>query len=90
MAWHDLVRLIEFTWWMHGLGGISEAHVELAVFLQICRHLAEYVVLWLVPTIEVAQNEALLRVQVLQILQGFELLNGILQLLLDELEERFG
>lgn len=50
---------------MHGLSGVSESNMELAILLQIRGYLAENIILWLVPAVKVAQDEALLRIEIL-------------------------
>lgn len=72
---------------MHLRHHIAEAHVERAVVLQVCGHPLERVVFDLIAPIEVADDNALFRVQLLQFAHVLVLDNRIDQLLPDELDE---
>lgn len=75
---------------MHLRHRIAEAHMELAVVLQVGGDAPEYLVLGLMTAIEVADHDALLGVKLLQILQIVELNDRIDQLFFYKINERFG
>lgn len=76
--------------WVHLRDDLAEADVELTVLLQVCGDSAENVVLRLIPSVEIADDDSLLIVQRVEILETRELLRRILELLLHVLDKRVG
>lgn len=74
---------------MQRLHHVAEAHVELAVLLQVGGDAPERVVFGHVAPVKVSDHDSLLRVELLQILDILELPDRVFELLLDELGERF-
>lgn len=72
---------------MHLRDRVAKAHLELAVVLQVGGDPPERLVLGLVAPIKVADDDAFARVQLLQLLEIGELVDGIVQLGLDEIDE---
>lgn len=65
---------------------IAEANVELTIFFKICGDAAENVVLGLVATVEVTDDDALLVVERVEVFDRCEFLCGVFKLLFGESE----
>lgn len=70
------------TGWMHLSDDIAEANVELTIFFEICGDAAENIVLGLVATVEITDDDALLVVERVEVFECSEFLDWVFELLL--------
>jgi hypothetical protein len=73
---------------MHLCDDIAEADVELTFFLEIGSDATEHVVLGLIASIKVSDDDSLLVVNFVEVLDGEEFFDWIFELLLSEPERR--
>lgn len=76
-----------FTWWMHSLHSLSKTNMKLAIIFEIRRYSSKYLILGLVLSVEVSQDNSFSVIQRFEIPQIVEPFDRVFQLFFHKVHE---